>query len=132
MASFELRGGREMRQRLERMARRFPDTMKMALRTEAELIMARSKAEFVPVDLGVLRASGHVQQPVKKGGAVEVTLAYGGAAEAYALIQHERLDFQHRVGQAKYLERPMMDAMPGMGERIGARVSAHLNLGAKG
>lgn len=132
MASFELRGDREMRRKLERMARRFPETMKMALRTEAETIMTTSKTQFVPVDLGVLRASGHVQQPVEKGGAVEVTLAYGGAAEAYALIQHERLDFQHRVGQAKYLERPMMQALPGMGERIAARVSAQLNQEAKG
>lgn len=30
-----------------------------------------------------------------------------GYSAPYALVQHERLDFQHRVGQAKYLEQPI-------------------------
>ncbi len=94
-----------------------------ALFEEAEAIMARSKDEFVPVDEGILRASGHVQLPVRTGGDVSVTLAYGGPAEAYAVIQHERLDFNHpHGGGPKYLERPLVEAVPGMGDRIAARI----------
>jgi len=83
-----------------------------ALREEAETIMTDSK-QRVPVDTGVLRASGFVQ-PVEDG----VRLAYGGAASDYAIYVHENLDANHPVGEAKYLERPVLEALPGLAERV--------------
>jgi hypothetical protein len=71
------------------------------LRETAEEIMAASKEEC-PVDTGALRATGHVQRPSPD----EVVIGYGGVAAPYALVQHERLDYQHTVGKAKYLEDP--------------------------
>lgn len=80
-------------------------------------VMARSQ-DIVPIggpptspyDLapGTLRASGTVLLPKWDGGRCSVELGYGGAAEAYAWVQHEDLTFQHKEGQqAKYLEQPL-------------------------
>lgn len=95
-----------------------------ALNVEGERIMTVSKRDFVPVDQGTLRASGHVRAPHIRGTRAEVTLGYGGAASAYALVQHERLDFAHTVGTAKYLERPVNDAATDFGRRV----AKHLEL----
>jgi hypothetical protein len=91
-----------------------------ALYREAEEIMADSKDKYVPVDIGVLRASGFVDLPEISGNRARVQLGYGGAAEEYAFVQHERLDFHHIVGQAKYLERPMLEAASGLESRLAA------------
>lgn len=76
--------------------------------SEAELLMTKAKM-LTPVDTGALRASGHVQAPVVEGGKVSVTLGFGGAAEAYAVPVHERMDVHHPVGQAKFLETPVRE-----------------------
>ncbi len=60
-----------------------------ALYREAERIMADSKQHHVPVDLGTLKGSGHVQLPVVSGTRVVVTMGYGGAASGYAVYLHE-------------------------------------------
>lgn len=109
--------------------------------------MARSKSEFVPVDLGTLRASGTVK-PVKRSGTnYSVTLYYGGPSAPYALAVHEHpsehsppswrgkgvediLAVRTRIPWSldgrgpKYLERPLLQAMDGMAERLGARILA--------
>ena len=84
----------------------------MALREFAETEMTEAKRR-TPVDTGVLRASGFVS-PVEDG----VRLAYGGAASDYAIYVHENLDANHPVGEAKYLERPVLEALPGLAERV--------------
>ena len=89
-----------------------------ALFQEAEEIMGRSK-ELVPVDTGVLRSSGHVKRPEVDRNGVRVTLAYGGPAEAYALIVHENLRARHPVGQAKFLEQPLLEALPEVKRAVG-------------
>lgn len=101
-----------------------------ALYREGERIMARSKDEFVPVDLGALKSTGHVSFPKDVAGVVEVTLGYGGPAGpgvqtrdgkdwvGYAVIVHEDLTARHPVGGAKYLERPVLEAMSGMESRL--------------
>lgn len=89
-----------------------------ALYVEGERIMTLSKRDYVPVDMGVLRGSGQVEQPHVRGTHAEVVLGYGGAASDYALVQHERLDFAHTVGGAKYLELPVNMAAQGLGERL--------------
>ncbi len=92
--------------------------MVMAVTIEAELIMTKSKQSFVPVRLGALRGSGFVEPAKRQGRLVVIRLVYGGTAAPYAIIQHERLDFKHKVGEAKYLERPMNQAIPGMAKRM--------------
>lgn len=97
------------------------DTAK-ALYQEAQIEMTESKRR-VPVDTGVLRASGHVQEPVRSGKSVSVMLAYGGAAEQYAVIVHEDLEAFHKIGQAKYLESVLKESAPHMKKRVAARIN---------
>ena len=76
------------------------------------------------MDLGNLRASGFVLTArLRHGGAnaqpgpeaqalakttrtaVSAVVGFGGPATRYALVQHERTDYKHTVGEAKYLEK---------------------------
>jgi hypothetical protein len=73
--------------------------------TKALMEDVKDKAvEYCPLDKGDLRNSARV--------------AYYGTStvcyfeEPYALIQHENLEYRHRVGQAKYLERAFNEVMP--------------------
>ena len=108
-----------------------------SLRGEGEQIMTRSKRDFVPVDQGILRSTGHVTGGSPRdtlgrfSGKTDVTLAYGGPAAPYAIVQHERLDFRHTVGEAKYLERPAMDAVPGMAQRVAQDVKGAIEGGGE-
>jgi hypothetical protein len=79
-----------------------------ALYMVGEIIITDAKANYVPVRDGILRASGFVREPVITHDNASVTIGFGGAAEAYALEQHERLDYHHTVGGPKYLERPVL------------------------
>jgi hypothetical protein len=100
-----------------------------ALYRRAEHVMSRSKTEFVPVRDGILRDSGYVQPPTLDGGEVAVELGYGGAAKAYALKQHEDLSLNHpNGGQAKYLERPLLEEAPSMIATIAGDIKAELGL----
>jgi hypothetical protein len=118
MAKAKLTGEEAMLRKLRKLERTYPDKMELAITVEAELIMTRSKSSFVPVRLGALRTSGHVEKAERVGRIVLVRLVYGGVSAPYAIIQHERLDFQHKVGEAKYLERPLNQAVPGMAKRM--------------
>lgn len=136
-ATFELKGTKAMQRKIERIAQQFPNKIERALRIEAELVMTDSKRNFVPVDLGTLRSSGHVGNVERKGKDLSVTLDYGGAAAPYALAVHEHpsdhsppswegkaltdiSDWSKDGRGPKYLERPLMAAIPGMARRIAA------------
>lgn len=86
------------------------EKMRPTLVLEANRIMTASK-RITPVDTGTLRSSGHVQSPKQTLNRMSITLGFGGAASAYAIIQHERTDYKHRGRQqAKFLERPAKEA----------------------
>lgn len=95
-----------------------------ALKLEGELIMTDSKEHYVPVDEGTLRDSGHVTDPTIQGSKVFVELGFGGEAEPYAWVQHENLEFKHKVGGPKFLETPMLQAAPQLGDRLAQRIRA--------
>ena len=117
-ASFEIHGLNELLANLQRLGVDTTQVTAPALVQEAEAIMTASK-QIVPVKQGVLRSSGYVAPPEIHGNDVSVELGYGGAASDYALVQHERLDFNHPGGgQAKFLEVPFMAAERGMGQRL--------------
>lgn len=117
--SMTLTGGPALRQTLEALGREAPVVMGEAMFEDAEATMTEIKeVPIVPVDTGVLRASGYVVPPEVTPVEAVVTLGFGGAAAAYAIVQHERLDYRHPVGQAKYLEAPV--------RRNAARTVSHL------
>lgn len=58
-----------------------------------------------PIDTGKLRENCVVDTSQIGGGTIRV--GYSPEVDAYSMIQHERLDFNHpRGGEAKFLENP--------------------------
>jgi len=53
----------------------------------------------VPKETGDLMSSLGVSGPDSRGA---VLLSAGGSAAPYALVQHERLDYRHDTGEARY------------------------------
>jgi hypothetical protein len=94
---------------------------------EGERIMAESQTRYVPVDVGTLKGSGHVKRPDIGRNKVSVELGYGGAAKAYALIQHEAEHFKHKVGGPKYLERPVNAAAGQVNTAVGKAIKDALS-----
>ncbi|MFZ5852312.1 MAG: hypothetical protein ACOYY2_13090 [Actinomycetota bacterium] len=90
------------------------------LHAEASEAFADSQ-EQVPVRYGVLKSSGWVSAPTSTADGVEVTIGYGGAARAYALVVHET-----HPTRAKYLEGPVLRRADGLAERIAAEVASAL------
>jgi len=74
---------------------------------------------LVPVDTGLLSASGRVDLPEKDQAGVKVTMGFGNDDVQYAAAIHEGFHHDHRtgalvvydqpyrVGQIKYLEEPV-------------------------
>lgn len=95
---------------LEEIGDKSDEALARTLRSEGEAIMTDVKAsrpgKGVPVDTGALRSSGSVSGPnMASPGEPEVRLSFGGPSAPYALVQHERLDFRHSVGESRYLVR---------------------------
>ena len=127
MGTVTVLGSVKLQRRLKQLGRDGNWELGKALYLEGEDIMAQSKAGFVPRDTSTLAASGHVQIP--RPGPL-VLLGYGGPAVPYALVQHEA-PYRHKVGQRKYLEVPMLAAIPGMPYRIGKEMNKWLGKAGK-
>lgn len=64
---------------------------------------------------GFLRDSAKVDPAVTSGD--DVSIQFGFTA-VYAAAQHERLDYRHTTGQAKYLETALRANLPQVPQRI--------------
>jgi hypothetical protein len=152
MAKTKLAGSEEMQRRLHKLSTKFPDKIRGALFFRAQLIMTDSKANYVPVDETGLKSSGQVREPERgKGREISVALEYGDTAREYAIAVHEHPGphdppswrggefgiaetkgrgggfsggVQFVTGGPKYLERPMMAAVP----RLARDLASDLNL----
>lgn len=97
--------------RLTRMFERASDAhrtvMAKAMMLEANRILNESK-RIVPFRDGVLKDSGAVEGPKIDATGIEVEITYGGAAKAYAAVQHWDVTLNHPNGkQALYLQTPV-------------------------
>lgn len=131
MITIKIKGLDRLERNLANLNGEAPKILARALMAEGEMIMLDSKANWVPVDTGALRSTGHVQEPVINGTKVSVTLGYGGPAVPYAVVQHERLDYNHTVGRAKYLEGPTLQSASNMDQRLADRVKRDLENAAR-
>lgn len=111
---------------LEALANKAPAVMGEELFDAMETRVITPAQDLAPVDLGPLRASAYVSPPKVSRGEASVTGGFGGAAAAYAEIQHENLQFEHTVGEAKYLEKPLLAFMSRFVEYIGKRLARRL------
>lgn len=137
--TLEITGAAEWRTKLKRMGPEAFAAMVAGGYQAFEEIMTRSKEEYVPVDQGTLRSTGHVEPPTVTGMRAEITMGYGGPAAPYALAVHENpragktgglspsgkpYDHWARTGGWKYLETPLKEATGSIAEKIKARVEA--------
>lgn len=96
----------------------------------------RLSQQVVPVDTGVLRASGNVTQ-YRRGNVAHAWIRYGGAAASYAVYVHEippnsggRWGTGNKHAsptQWKFLERPVKLYSKGMADRMRVRVLDMIN-----
>jgi hypothetical protein len=92
-------------------------------------VLARLSQEYVPIgETGALRDSCLVHDVEQQGETLSVDVTYGETLPApeVAVVQHERLDFHHTQGQAKWLQRAADEIAPGLTERIGRAVDQKL------
>ena len=134
MADFEIRGVQDMIRRLGATKAQVHDACGEGLFRFGSKIMSISRAEYVPYDTHTLQRSGKTDEPEWSGDTVTVLLHYGDDARAYALIQHERTDFHHPHGQAKYLETPVkrFGTQQGVNTYLAPPIRRALNRGVLG
>jgi len=118
---FKLTGTEQMRKKLERISRRLPTELEVALRQEAEVVATACK-KATPVQYGALKGSIHVEGPRTVGTVASADIVAGGVAAPYAVYVHENMRARHKVGGPKFIERPINDAVPGLAARIAARI----------
>lgn len=108
------------------------DVVGEALRAEGESILEEAKMEC-PTQTGTLKDSGFVTGPVQEKEDVHVVCGFGTdnvvnplsgvPTSQYAVPVHERLDVNHPVGKAKFLEDPARRASGTLEGRVGDRVA---------
>ena len=98
-----------------------------ALYQEA-LIEQKESMKRTPVDVttkrggGSLRDSHETSAPFWKGKFLNVDIQVGGPSAPYAIVQHENMEFFHKVGQAKFLESTINESAPYLLARIAKRI----------
>lgn len=141
--NFKITGDKNLINKLNKMAGKNPKSVAKAIYGEATEIMSDSKNNYCPVDSSDLKNSGHVELPEIKGNNIIVKLGYGGAAAPYALVVHEnprsgktggvspqgkKYKRWAKVGQWKYLETPLVNAIKGMAERLAGSIKKDLGV----
>lgn len=131
----ELRGADDMRRRLRLIAEKYPHVVGGGLLQETEIEATECKKRC-PVYVGppgpgkpipgLLRSSIHTEGPFYDGRIVYTLISAGGAAGAYAWVQHEHTEFFHQVGQAKYIESTILESRPFMAQRVARRIGFDL------
>ncbi len=78
-----------MNRKILKVAKRMPGKARKAVFTRAEIVLTRSRKDFVPIRDGVLRSDSKVELD-KNPKKIAAIIAYGlGPARAYALAVHE-------------------------------------------
>ena len=130
--SIDLFGDKELVNALKSGQENTPQAIAQAIYEEANVIFAKSQV-LVPVDTGVLRGSGGVSAPQMGSQGYFVDIFYGGPAASYALYVHEIIGNYHNPPtQAKYLEQPVMEAMPTIQANLKGRIIDIIEKGHRG
>jgi hypothetical protein len=116
--------GKEFKRRLLNFKRNIGKEIGRALYQETSVELKEVKRR-TPVDKGALRASEHVEGPLRTGpndSIIYALIVAGGPAAPYAIYVHEDLEAIHPVGQAKYIESVLLESRPFMAARIAKRI----------
>lgn len=103
----DLLGSEELKKKIRQLPHVALKAAAASMYRTAEEIMADSKDNYVPIDTGNLKSTGHVSLVKESDSEVSVQLKYGGPAAQYAIPVHE-INKNYRNGkQWKYLETPL-------------------------
>jgi hypothetical protein len=83
--------------------------------TAAEALLDEVRSVYIPVKSGALSASGMV-----KAKGLEASV---GFTKVYGKKQHEREDFEHKRGQAKFLSEPTSKFAPQLEQHVAEAMS---------
>ena len=135
LAPWQVGYGRQVRSQMvqvEKSYTRLIETLQAdteeAVRQMLQPVFDRSQ-ELVPIDTGVLKASGYIETRVSRGRVVgEVGYGKGGRPN-YAVLVHEDLNIPHAPPtQAKFLEQAADEHANGMLDQAGHVYSQTLGL----
>jgi hypothetical protein len=98
-----------------------PDVIVKALTVEGNIELTEMRRR-TPVEFGPLRAS-LTMTVERRGTQVTVEFGAGGPSAPYAIHVHERTELFHRIGEAKFIERPLKESAPHFNERIARRIN---------
>jgi hypothetical protein len=69
-----------------------------------------------------LRSTVRADGPFQDGNRISAAVVAGGPEAPYAVQVHEDLDAEHKVGNAKFVERPLLEnapeVLPGVARRV--------------
>ncbi len=124
----------DIRPRLRAFREKFPKLVLSAMRIEGEIetteVKRRTPVSPLPAPKGVvpgtLRASVHLDGPIQEGGKYSMKIVAGGAAGAYAIPQHENLEYFHTTGQAKYIESVIFESRNYIAARVVKRIDIRM------
>jgi hypothetical protein len=114
-------GANEIAKRMRRIAKEMPDVLLKASIAEANIELTEMRRR-TPVEFGPLRAS-LTMTAKREGTQVTIEFGAGGPSAPYAIYVHERTELFHRIGEAKFIERPLKEAAPHWNERIARRIN---------
>jgi hypothetical protein len=117
-------GGPEFKKRLLAFKRNIGREIGRAIYQETSIELKEVKRR-TPVDKGALRASEHVEGPLRTGpndSIIYALIVAGGPAAPYAIYVHEDLEAIHPVGEAKFIESVLLESRPFMAARIAKRI----------
>ena len=101
-----------------------------AIYGEAQRVLNESK-RIVPFRDGPLKRSGEVSKPKIDASGIEVEITYGGAAQAYAAVQHWDTSLNHANGkQALYLKTPVDAAQSVFVRNVAEKFATYLRRSA--
>lgn len=114
--SIEISGVKDTLRQLGATEKEIENALSAALYQEGLALDAEAVME-VPVDQGFLKGSHYTAPPTGLGDPVVET----GFGKDYAADVHERDEIRHKVGNAKFLERPMRRRQTNYLPRLAAR-----------
>ena len=129
MTSLQIIGVPQTRANMKRLATTYGAAFHKEYAEMPKQVKAKAD-DLIPVDTGAAKTSGRI---FKDEG--DTVLAYGGLeietprgtkdTSKYVIRLHEDLDMNHpRGGQAKFLEQPYLEMLPGLEQRIATRMRA--------
>jgi len=111
-----LKSTKQLMDGLKRFQKSFPEEIAKATARCVAYDIIKPSVRECPVKTGVLRASVFIDDPVVRDGNLSIGFGY---TRYYSVYVHENLDSYHKPPtKAKFLEDPMMRAVPNIANSI--------------